>query len=73
MKSWLIYTVAWFAICGLLGLLGVKFLSISFWMGFCIAAVALLLNSLIAEIEDRSPGGLLHPRQDKKDSDLDKG
>ena len=73
MKSWLIYTAAWFAICGLLGLLGVKFFSMSFWMGFCIAAVALVLNSLIAEIEDRSPGGWLHPGTGKKDSDLDKG
>jgi asparagine N-glycosylation enzyme membrane subunit Stt3 len=66
MKSWLIYTVAWLAICGLLGLLGIKFLDISFWMGFCIAAIALLLNSLIAEIEDRSPGGLFYTGRDKK-------
>jgi asparagine N-glycosylation enzyme membrane subunit Stt3 len=65
-KTWLIYSVAWLAICGLLGVLGLKFLGISFWMGFCIAAVALLLNGLIAEFEDRSPGGLLHSGDDKK-------
>jgi len=30
------------------------------WLGFAIVAGSLLVNGLVAEVEDRSPGGLLH-------------
>jgi hypothetical protein len=65
MKTWLAYSLAWLVICGLIGVLVTKYLGLSFWLGAGIAAAALVLNGLIAEIEDRAPGGLLHSDKSK--------
>ena len=44
--------------------------SMSFWYGVAIGAGALLINGIIATVEDEIPGGLNNPRQ--KRSDIEK-
>jgi hypothetical protein len=61
----LLYLVVWLSICGLSGLVAGIFFGLGFWVIFGITAGALLLNGIVAEIEDRRPGGFLNPR--KKD------
>ncbi len=34
---------------------------LSFWASFAIAVAALMINGLVAEVEDRLPGGFLNP------------
>lgn len=62
-KKWLLYASIWLCICGLAGLVAARFFQVSFWTAFAIAAGALLLNGVVAEIEDRRPGGFLNPRR----------
>jgi len=38
------------------------FAGMPFWVAFAIAVAALLVNGLMAEIEDRRPGGFLNPK-----------
>jgi hypothetical protein len=66
LKKRLLYIVVWISICGLAGLVAAHFFGLSFWVTFSITAAALVLNGILAEIEDRRPGGFLGPR--KKDS-----
>jgi hypothetical protein len=61
----LLYLLVWFLICGLAGLVAAIVFGLSFWVIFGITAGALLLNGIVAEMEDRRPGGFLNPR--KKD------
>jgi hypothetical protein len=64
-KRRLLYIAIWLLICGLAGLVAARFFDLGFWLIIAITAGALILNGVIAEIEDRSPGGFLNPR--KKD------
>ena len=48
-----IYLAIFILICAVAGGVGSYFLHISFWAGFGLAAGSLLLNSFIAEWEDR--------------------
>ncbi|MGA0613113.1 hypothetical protein, partial [Caldimonas sp. KR1-144] len=54
--------VVWCAICCCGGALISAFSSMPFWGGAAIVAAALLVNGMVAEVEDRSPGGFLSPR-----------
>jgi hypothetical protein len=65
LKRRLIYIVTWLAISVVAGTAAAHFLRLGFWVAFSITAVALLINGIVAEIEDRLPGGFLNPR--KKD------
>ena len=65
LKKRLLYMVVWISICGLAGLVAAHFFDLSFWVTFGITAAALVLNGVVAEIEDRATGGFLKPR--KKD------
>ena len=62
-KKRLLYLLVWLLICGLAGLVAAMFFGLSFWVIFGITAGALLLNGIVAEIEDRRPGGFLNPRK----------
>jgi len=42
------------------------FAGMPFWVAFAIAVAALLVNGLVAEIEDRRPGGFLNPKGKSK-------
>ena len=65
LRKRLLYLAVWIFICGLAGLVTTYFLGLRFWVTFGITAAALVLNGVVAEIEDRTPGGFLRPR--KKD------
>jgi hypothetical protein len=62
-KRRLLYTVIWLLICSAAGLVAARFFNLNFWVTFAITAGALLLNGLVAEIEDRRSGGFLNPRK----------
>jgi len=53
--------LAWLALCGALGLVLSLLSGLSFFAATVIVAVALVLNGVLAEIEDRAPGGFLNP------------
>jgi len=57
---------AWLALC----VLGGGFLSwmsgLPFWAGVAIVAVALFANGIVAEVEDRAPGGFNNPDGEPK-------
>lgn len=57
--------VAFVAVC--LALFGaLAWLSgLPFWVAFLIVAGALVVNGVVAEIEDRAPGGFLNPNRGK--------
>lgn len=63
LKTRLFYIVIWLLISGLAGLAAASIFGLSFWVMFAITGVALMLNGLVAEIEDRKPGGFLNPRK----------
>ena len=54
-------------VCMLAGLIFAMLFHVSFWLGVVIAAVGMFLNGLIAEWEDRQPGGFLNPTKEPKD------
>jgi len=66
-KKRLLYFGIWFLICSILGGAAVFISHILFWAGFLIAAFALFANSLLADFEDRLPGGFLNPKGNKKE------
>jgi hypothetical protein len=49
----LVYTLIWLAISLLVGTAGSYFFSLNFWAASLVAGVALIVNGLIAEWEDR--------------------
>jgi hypothetical protein len=44
---------------------GSYLLDIGFWPAAAIVAAALVINGIVAEIEDRVPGGFLRPKDDE--------
>jgi hypothetical protein len=46
--------------CAAVGLALSYFGGISYWWALAIVVGGMLVNGLVAEVEDRSPGGLLH-------------
>ena len=54
--------VAWLALCVAGGALLAWLSGMPFWSGAAIAAVALVVNGVIAEVEDNAPGGCNDPR-----------
>jgi hypothetical protein len=54
---WLKYALAWLIIVVLLGAVGNYFFHIGFWTAAIIAGLALVANGLVAEWENRQPGG----------------
>lgn len=63
LKKYAFYLVAWLAICGSLAWVGAHFFELDYWLCFLITAAALVLNGIVAEVEDRMPGGFLNPRK----------
>lgn len=63
LKKYVFYSVAWLAICSLVAWAATRFFKLDFWVSFSITAAALVLNGIIAEVEDRMPGGFLNPRK----------
>jgi hypothetical protein len=65
-RTWIISLVIWG-----LALVGAAafsyFTKLNFWLCLGVVAAAWMINSVVAEIEDRIPGGFLNPRKDKKD------
>jgi uncharacterized membrane protein YccC len=59
-------SLIWLGLCGAVGTLVAYFSSMSFWASFAIAAVALITNSVIAEVEDNAPGGFNNPESKTK-------
>ena len=55
-------TVVSLLVCAAVGGLLSWLSGMPFWGGVLIAAAALLVNGLVAEVEDRAPGGFLNPR-----------
>lgn len=55
-------TVVSLLVCAAVGGLLSWLSGMPFWGGVLIAAAALLVNGLVAELEDRAPGGFLNPR-----------
>ena len=51
----------WLVICVLAGFLFSTLFHVSFWWGVAVAAGGMFANSLLAEWEDRQPGGFLNP------------
>ena len=56
----------WLALCALGGALLSWLSGMPFWGGAAIVAVALVINGVVAEVEDRAPGGFLNPRGKSK-------
>jgi hypothetical protein len=48
------YIVIWAAISLVLGAIGSYFFNLSFWLTSATAAVALIINGLIADVEDKN-------------------
>ena len=57
-KPFAIFVVACAALGGLLSWVS----GMPYWAAALIVALALMVNGLIAEVEDRSPGGFFNPR-----------
>jgi len=64
-KKRLLYIAIWLLICVLVGSIANYFFGLGFWVAFVITAVALILNGIVAEVEDRVPWGFLNPRRKK--------
>lgn len=58
--------LVWLAICTLLGKVLSWLSGMPFWVSIAIIAVALLINGIVAEIEDSWPGGFLNPWRKSK-------
>lgn len=57
--------VAFVAICLTLSSILAWLSGLPFWVAFLIVAGALVINGVVAEIEDRAPGGFLNPKRGK--------
>lgn len=65
-RTWVISLIVWgFALLSAAAFS--YFTKLNFWLCLGVVAVAWVINSIIAEIEDRIPGGFLNPRKNKKD------
>ena len=64
-KKRLLYIAVWLAFCVAAGGIATSVFGLSFWITFAITAAAMVVNGLIAELEDRMPGGFLNPKTDK--------
>lgn len=64
-----VYRLSFIAICALIAWGLHHWGGLNFWAGIGLVAFALFLNGVLAEIEDRMPGGFLNPKKkdDKKD------
>jgi len=58
-KVFLIVAPLWLCAAWLLH----RFSGLSLWVAVLIIVGAMLLNAVVAEIEDRLPGGFLHPKK----------
>ena len=58
--------VIWLLLCTALGGLLSWVSGMPLWVGVLIVAAALVVNGLVADIEDEAPGGFLNPRQKDK-------
>lgn len=58
---------AFVAICVAFSSLLAWLSGLPFWGAFLIVAGALVVNGVVAEIEDQTPGGVLNPRKGKDD------
>ena len=56
-KQWLKYAVVWLAICFSVGAAMNYFFDLNFWFSSAGFGAALVINGLIADWEDRQPGG----------------
>jgi len=56
----------WLLVCFVLGGTLSWVSGMPLWAAILIVAAALLINGLIAEVEDRAPGGFLNPRKGDK-------
>ncbi len=56
----------WLALCALGGALLGWLSGMPFWGGAAIVAAALVINGVVAEVEDRAQGGFLNPRGKSK-------
>ena len=65
LKKRLFYVFVWLLICVLVGSVATYFFHLPFWVAFVITASALVLNGVIAEVEDRMKGGFLNSRRDR--------
>jgi len=52
----------WLALCGLGGALLGWLSGMPFLGGAAVVGAALVINGVVAEVEDRAPGGFLNPR-----------
>jgi hypothetical protein len=57
---------AWLLACACLGGLLSWFSGMPLWAGMLLVAAGLIVNGLIADIEDEAPGGFPKPRQKDK-------
>lgn len=64
-KRRLLYVVTWAVVASVVAGGAAYFLKLNFWLAFFITATALVLNGIVAEIEDRRSGGFLDPRKRK--------
>ncbi|WP_338846280.1 hypothetical protein V8J88_21345 [Massilia sp. W12] len=60
------YFAIWLAICAAGGGLISWFSSMPFWGGASIVAAALIINGIIAKVEDNAPGGFNNPHDKSK-------
>jgi hypothetical protein len=56
----------WLALCAVGGAVVTWLSGMPFWAGVVIVAVALILNSAVAEVEDHAPGGFNNPKRKLK-------
>ena len=55
--------VAALAFAAVIGFAASMWVHIPFWICFAIALVSMVINSVVAEIEDRRPGGFYNPNR----------
>jgi hypothetical protein len=60
--SWLIGAIVWGG--ALIVAAGISYFSrLNFWLCLVLVAVAWVINGVVAELEDRIPGGFFNPRR----------
>jgi hypothetical protein len=62
MKQRILGLLIWLVIVGAIGAFARYALGINFWVAAIVAGLALISNGLVAEWEDRQPGGFYNPR-----------
>jgi hypothetical protein len=66
MKLRIIGLLIWLVIVAVLGAFAYYAFGINFWAAAIIAGLALIANGLLAEWEDRRPGGFYNPHGKEK-------